>query len=506
MALPINIDSLINGRTVEWERIEFKAGWNPEDVLHTLCAFANDINNWGGGYIVLGIAEKDGRPVLPPKGLHANQIDAIQKKLLEVCHLIVPTYFPIVQPVIFRKKHILVLWAPGGDARPYKAPTTIGGKGVFAYYVRRFSNTVKAKPSEEKLLYALAAKIPFDDRINHHAELTELKLPLIQSFLREIGSELLDESGLVPLAQLSRQMSIARGSDEYLKPINVGLLFFNDTPNQFFKGAKIEIVEYHDEIGDTFSEKVFLGPIHQQLKDALEYIQKFIIKEDVRKIPRKAKAERFFNFPYEAVREALANAVYHRSYEHQSSIEVNVRFDSIEILSFPGPLPPVDNALLRKPRVVARDYRNRRVGDFLKELHLTEGRGTGIPKIRRAMKNNGSPQPKFTTDADRTYFIATIPVHHKATTRPKTQVEAQVEILSEEKLSILRFCLVPKSKKEILGYIGVTSQTKNFKLHIEPFIKEEYLRLLLPDKPKSKKQKYVTSPRGIELLNKPEQP
>ena len=49
MALPVNIDDLINHRKVEWARIEYKEGWNPEKILHTLCAFANDIDNWGGG-------------------------------------------------------------------------------------------------------------------------------------------------------------------------------------------------------------------------------------------------------------------------------------------------------------------------------------------------------------------------------------------------------------------------------------------------------------------------
>lgn len=48
MALPININQLLNGKTVEWDRLEFKKGWNPEEIIHTLCAFANDINNWGG--------------------------------------------------------------------------------------------------------------------------------------------------------------------------------------------------------------------------------------------------------------------------------------------------------------------------------------------------------------------------------------------------------------------------------------------------------------------------
>jgi ATP-dependent DNA helicase RecG len=77
----------------------------------------------------------------------------------------------------------------------------------------------------------------------------------------------------------------------------------------------------------------------------------------------------------------LANAVYHRSYEQRNTIEVNVRLDEIEVLSFPGPLPPVDNKMLQKERIIARDYRNRRSGDFLKELQLTEGRSTGFPKI-----------------------------------------------------------------------------------------------------------------------------
>ena len=51
MALPLNIDDLIHQRKVESARIEYKKDWNPEKVLHSVCAFANDIDNWGGGYI-----------------------------------------------------------------------------------------------------------------------------------------------------------------------------------------------------------------------------------------------------------------------------------------------------------------------------------------------------------------------------------------------------------------------------------------------------------------------
>ena len=52
--LPIRMDDLLHARVVEVERIEFKAGWNPDPILRTLCAFANDFENLGGGYLVIG--------------------------------------------------------------------------------------------------------------------------------------------------------------------------------------------------------------------------------------------------------------------------------------------------------------------------------------------------------------------------------------------------------------------------------------------------------------------
>jgi hypothetical protein len=63
MHLPINIDDVLHGQTVEWERLEFKQGWNPEAALHTMCAFANDFHNLGGGYILIGVAENQGQPI-----------------------------------------------------------------------------------------------------------------------------------------------------------------------------------------------------------------------------------------------------------------------------------------------------------------------------------------------------------------------------------------------------------------------------------------------------------
>lgn len=191
MALPINIDELIHGKVVEWERIEFKSGWNPEDVIHSVCAFTNDFNNWGGGYIVIGIEEENHRPILPPKGLSESEVGVIQRKLLDLCNLLLPPYFPIFEPVEYQAKLIGIIWVPGGQNRPYKAPVSLSSsRRDYRYYVRHFNNTVVAKPHEERELIALAATIPFDDRMNQHAEITDLKLPLIQDFLKDIKSDL----------------------------------------------------------------------------------------------------------------------------------------------------------------------------------------------------------------------------------------------------------------------------------------------------------------------------
>ena len=495
MALPININKLLSGSSVEWERLEFKKGWNPEDTLHTICAFANDINNWGGGYIILGVAEDNGRPVLPPFGLNPSEIDSIQKELINQCHRLNHFYMPVIQPEVFKEKHILILWVYGGDERPYEAPIALGKRSEKAIYVRRSSATCKANEQEKRQLQEVSVIIPFDDRVNHNSDITDLNLGNIQAYLKSVNSNLYEESLSIPFAELCQQMKIVRGPSEYLKPLNIGLLMFNEHLEDYFPGASIDVVIYQDEVGDRFSEKSFTGPIHHQLKIALQFIETNVIKEEIQKVQGQAEAMRFFNYPFEAIEEALSNAVYHRSYEHQNKIEVNVRLDCIEIISYPGPLPPVNEKTLTQKRIVARNYRNRRVGDFLKELNLTEGRATGIPKIYKSIENNGSPQPTITTDIDHTHFLVVFDIH------PLSQVEAQVEAqveLSEIEVKIIGYCTVsPKSKTELARLLGYDTVPGNLKRAVSKLVKSEIIEYTIPLKVKSKNQKYKLTPKGI---------
>lgn len=489
MALPVNIETLINGNSVEWERLEFKKAWNDESIMHTVCAYANDINNWNGGYIIIGIEEKDGELTLPPSGLKMNQIDSIQKKLIEISKKIQPNYFPVVEPIIFQEKHILILWCPGGDYRPYSAPSTLGKNSQRIPYIRRGSETIKANKEEERNLLELTAKIPFDDRINHHSSIDDLSFSIIQAYLKEIGSKLYDEIHKISFIDVCKQMQIVKGSDEYLKPTNVGLLMFSENPQKYLPSAYIDIAIYKDNDGIEYTQKEFKGPLQNQLRSALDYINTRVITETVRKQEGKAEALRFYNYPYQAVEEALVNAVYHRSYEHGNQIEVHIRLDKIEIISYPGALPPVDNNSLKKERIIARIYRNRRIGDFFKELDLTEAKGTGIPTIRKLMRLNKSPKPTFEMDTDRMYFLTTLKKY------------SNIQYNKNRKI-ILLFCENSKSRKEILvEKLLISNQTSNYKRNIHPLIEEGLLAYTILENINNRNQKYTTTKKGRKWLD-----
>ena len=88
-----------------------------------------------------------------------------------------------------------------------------------------------------------------------------------------------------------------------------------------------------------------------------------------------------------------------------------------------------------RPPEGANCNRNRRIGDFLKELHLTEGRNTGFKKILNALEANGSPKPEFETDDNHSYFISRLFVHEgflkEETKRSQKGAERKRDILNQ---------------------------------------------------------------------------
>jgi len=430
MALPINIKDLIYRRVVENARVEYKRDWNPENIIHSICAFANDIDNWGGGYIVIGVGEEN-----------SIKSDRFEK----------------------------------------------------AYYIRKMSNSIRANQLEEKELFLLANNVPFDDRANMRANIEDLKPSLISNFLYEINSDLYSSSLSMSLKELADNMHLSGGPSELVKPLNVGLMFFNERPDVFFPYTRIEVVDKPDPTGEGMTEKVFVGSLDRQLKDALSYIQNYIIKEKIKKDATKAEANRLYNFPFAAVEEALSNAVYHKSYQIGEPITVTITPGKMEITSLPGPDRTITDEDIKNCHLVSKRYRNRRIGDFLKELKLVEGRNTGIPTIVKALSLNGSDMPIFETDDDRTYFTVIIPVQKefipvaKKFSAPKNSRKSRAEIKE-----LILYMLRENgniSKSELALAMGYTKVTDAVSSAIKELMTEEKVKYLYPDNKHDMKQK-----------------
>lgn len=502
MALPINVEDLIHQRKVERTRIEYKADWNPEPIIHSITAFANDFDNMGGGYILIGVEEVNGRPKLPLEGLNPDSIDSIQLDLLNKCNFIEPRCIPVIEPYTIDGKEILVLWVPGGEDRPYKCPEIIytqkgADKSPKAYYIRKGARTLKANAREERELISLARDIPFDDRINYHADIIDMKPALLADYLHTVGSDLYENALNRSVEEVATDMQLVRGPSEYRKPLNVGLMFFNEHPELFFSFAQIEVVDKPDPTGIGMTEKTFKGPLDRQLRDALAYIRNYIIKEYVTKVPDSELAVRAFNWPYQAVEEALSNAVYHRSYQIHEPITVTITPEKMEILSHPGPDRSITDEHLENRVLISRRYRNRRIGDFLKELDIVEGRNTGVPLIVSSMKNNGSGLPIFETDEERSYFLTLLPVHPYFLKEPDTIVHEQAEKDSSrrtrDELHGLIIQLLKEqgnlSTNEIAVALGYRRLTNTLRAVVSEMLKTGEVVYLYPEKPKSRNQK-----------------
>ena len=466
MAIPIYIDRLLNENIVELARIEFKESWNPDAALKTISASANDLDNWGGGYLVIGAKEEDGKLVRPITGIDERKLDGIQKEMLQYCKYLSPVYLPETQPVKYEGKWLLLVWCPGGYDRPYRCPKVPSSKNSEKiYYVRKLSSTIEATDIDVKELIALTRNIPFDDRINPSAEINDLKYPLIKNYLSSVGSDLLDSPDSSSVEKLSMDLRIADGPKEYYKPLNVGLLFFNDNPEKFFPYSRIELVNIPDPTGQGMEERIFRGPIDLQLRDVMNYIKNNIIAEKIFKVDGQAEAVRIKNYSYEAIEEFVSNAVYHRSYQEHEPVTIRIEKDKIEITSVPGPDRSISDEDIKTYNMRTRRYRNRRIGDFLKELHLVEGRNTGIPTAINAIKKNGSPLPSLLTDEDRSFFSVIIPIHDVFTEKGMEHVKVKTKRRSKNELKELILEALNErniSTKELynqLGYSGNPSKT-----------------------------------------------
>lgn len=567
MALPINIEDLLNKRKVESNRIEFKANWNPDKIYHTICAFATDFENTGGGYILVGVEEENGVAKRPVMGLNEFEIDRILKDMVGYDAKISPSYLCKVSPENIDNKTILVIWVPAGINRPYSVmESVVAKKSVPKFYIRSKSSTIEAKGDILDEVRELANRVPFDERGNVNIKINDISGIRLYEHLKAIGSKLVDEFVHKSLIEILDEMDLLVGPVENRQIKNVAAMMFCDHPEKFFPVTQVDIVHFPEgsiENPDLMIETPkIVGPIPKIISEALSYIRTNVIKQRITKPSDTEKSLKVFNYPYQAIEEAVVNALYHRDYQEREPVEITIEPTHIDILSYAGPDRSISAEAIRVARKLkARRYRNRRLGDFLKELGLTEGRATGIPTIQKHLRLNGNNPAIIETDDSRTYFLMTIPCREDmiglsddtnaisetadiSFTEIKVQLEnalanvnLQVYIADTKEFDHIKSGLLnlfsqvylqvwAKAKieqsllvadvasiflmlgtqdipsNEMLRCVNVNSLYKLRRYILEPAISAGYIEMSNPEKPKSSKQSYRLTEAGRNLIGK----
>jgi ATP-dependent DNA helicase RecG len=221
--------------------------------------------------------------------------------------------------------------------------------------------------------------------------------------------------------------------------------------------------------------------------------------------------------------EIRASAVFHRNYQEREPVTIRIEPGAIYLYNIGGPDRSIKIEDFKKGRVFPKRYRNRRLGDFLKELELTEGRATGVPVVFDAMRHNGSPDPVFETDEERTWFKVTLQIHsaftqtfdnHKVIVEGGnmigqlgTLVSSLVSNLVSSESVYRDFARIliylgdgARKREDILKHIGLSNQTYNYRNYVEPLEKAGLVEKSNPNKPQSPRQQYLLTEKGKALI------
>lgn len=424
----------------ESERVEWKENVAEiADVVRTVSAFANDISNLGGGYVVCGAKEtrdEHGFQQVQLVGLDSSRLKEIEGSVLAHCReKVSPPVVPITEEIPMENgRRILVFIVPGtGHAHEYRS----GGQDAGRYFIRVGRETREARNGLlTELLVRKRAIEPWDRRINPSASIDDIDLIVLRDGLRQMG--LWDplrplEDYLSDKEQLSNfvpPMMASSGIDNRTHPRNFSLLFFGANPLRQFSGAYAIFSIYRGkDRSEPTSERVeVVGTLGEQAKKLIELlnIEAYVAFDKTEEQPNQVK------YPRRALQEAIINALAHRDYEMDQPVRVTVFSDRIEITS-PGSLPRgVDPEKFRLGRATAH-WRNQALAYFLSKLQLAQAEGQGIPTIIRVMQEEGCPPPTF--DVTDESVTCTLPAHPRhALMRELSVIENKIILGNHEEV------------------------------------------------------------------------
>jgi ATP-dependent DNA helicase RecG len=469
----VQLVNKITSEKCEKQHIEPKKalGGTPTKLYDTLSSFSNQI---GGGIIIFGIDEDSGYKVV---GVHDAQ--DLQKKVVEQSLQMEPVVRPLFTVATVEKK--IVVSAEISECDIYDKPCFYKGTGrLRGSYIRVGDSD---QPMTEYEIYSYEAfkrRIHDELRTVDRATMSYLKKDNITEYLLKIRRQKNN------LANLEDQRILeTQGISQDGLPTLAGLMLLGEYPQEFFPQLSVtamvvqgkEMGELGDD-GERFVDnKRIEGTISQMLESTLAFVRrnmkvKTIVTEEG---TRADKPE----YPIKAVREIILNALMHRDYSvhtERSPIRLIMYEDRLE-LENPGGL--YGRIAVDDLGKAAADTRNPYLAGALEIMIDTENRFSGIPTIIAELKKANMPAPVF---IDRRGVFKVI--FYK-----KTTVQDENSDLEQE---ILDYCRTPRTREELADRFGFEAPSYFIKTYIYPLMDAGMIKMTLPDKPKSKYQKYYS--------------
>ena len=361
-------------------RVEFKEGFiKTGELAEYIMAFANA----EGGTIYLGIAEKPKPP--HPSGkirqvLKANY-DNIHRAAQDV--LTPPVKGVTAHEVEVQGKVVLAIVVP------YTGKLHQHSNGKFL--VRRGSENVALRGDALDEVWVERKRPSFDDQLMRDATMDDLNPERVDWYLRRAAEERgLPADPSLPLEQnLVRLGAVVQDGDRVM-PRAAGLLLFGREPQRFLPQSVVRIARFQGTSPMNFIDRLdCTGTLPEMVDEAERFV-----KRNTRLAARITGFERreITEYPYPAVREAIANAVAHRDYWRRGvEVRISIFADRIEVQS-PGRLPPpLTVATLGGEHVL----RNQLIARLLFNIRYIEDWNTGIQRMRRWMREHGLQEPVF---------------------------------------------------------------------------------------------------------------
>lgn len=401
MTVHVDLEAL---RARESEQVEWKlAVADPDDVVRTLTAFANDLANLGGGYVVCGAEEgRDaaGFSSVNWVGLSAARLREVEGKVMTACReRVTPPLAPLVEevPVADSDRRLLIFVMPTTGRAHSERSAEQGTR----YYVRLSRETREARNGLLLELLARRGAVPsWDRRPCPLASPADIDLLALRDTLVREGSwtdttpidaYLTGDRAISAMVPPLCQAQPLTGTSQ---PRNFAVLLFGRATQQFLPQAHTILSMYTgtDRTGDLAHRHELTGTVLQQASRAIELLR----QQAYMVIDHRDSAGRTnrLRYPERALRELLVNALVHRDYELPHPVRVTVFADRVEVLS-PGSLDRAVPADLFASGAAPPVWRNQALAWFFNRLDLAQAEGQGMAVMLKAMRDNGNPPPEF---------------------------------------------------------------------------------------------------------------